>query len=152
MRHCQRHPPFPTTVTHRPTMQPVHMPTHHQLACGACCCAQVLTTLEELAAVVRGWGHRQCAPGVVLDLDGRTLGGSLPGGVLVLGVPGLVLRNGSLVLPEGAHVVVAAKDVRLELVTFTGKGPEGGELSDDYAKVAGLVVVEGAGRSAVLER
>ena len=151
MRHCQRHPPFPTTVIHRPTMQPVHMPTHHQLACGACCCAQVLTTLEELAAVVRVWGHRQCAPSMVLDLDGRTLGGSLPGGVLVLGVPGLVLRNGSLVLPEGAHVVVAAKDVSLEELTFTGKGQKGSS-GDDYAKVAGLVVVEGAGRSAVLER
>ena len=115
------------------------------------CWAQVPTTLEELAAVVRGWGHKQCAPGAVLDLDGRTLGGSLPGGRLVIEVAGLTLRNGSLALPEGAHVLVKSKDVRLEELTITGKGVEGSG-GNWPANVAGLVVVEGAGGSVVLDR
>ena len=40
------------------------------------------------------------APGTVLDLGGHTLGGDLPGGQLVLGVSGLVLRIGTLDLPD----------------------------------------------------
>ena len=87
----------------------------------------------------------------MLDLGGRKLGGELPGGDLLIEVPGLVLRNGTLALPEGECMVVAAKDVRLEELTFRGAGPEGSAV--DYpASAAGLLVVEGAGRSALLER
>ena len=101
--------------------------------------------------MVRGWGHKTCAPGTILDLDGRELGGELPGGRLIIEVPGLVLRNGTLALPDGAQVVVAAKDVRLEELTFTGTGPKGSPGDWPYS-VTGLVVVEGASRSVVLDR
>ena len=102
-----------------------------------------------------GKGPKACAPGTVIDLRGRELRGPLPGGStdLVICVVGLVLLNGTLLLPGGARVVVAAEGVRLEELRFRGEGPEGSYSSDHpFAKVAGLVVVEGAGRSAVLER
>ena len=82
-------------------------------------------------------------------------GGPLPGGStdLVLGVLGLVLRNGTLELPKGACVSVAAADVRLEELRFRGEGQEGEKiLGDGYANVAGLVVAEGVGCSMALHR
>ncbi len=118
-------------------------------------------------------GPKTCTPGTVLDLGGRQLGGGLPGDQLelVLGVPGLALRNGTLALPEGAHLTVVAPDVRLEDVTFIGAGPEGAfdhesrqeifdmdsettvdVVQEGAADITGLVVVEGAGCSVVLER
>ena len=113
------------------------------------------TTLAELSEVVRGVGPKACAPGTVLDLRDHELGGPLPGGStdLVLGVLGLVLRNGTLELPKGACVSVAAADVRLEELRFTGEGQEGEKiLGDGYANVAGLVVAEGVGCSMALHR
>ncbi len=87
------------------------------------CCVQAPTTLAELAELVGGEVHKRCAPNTVLDLGGRELGGDLPGGDLRLSVLGLVLRNGTLPLPDGAIVVVKAAEVRLEELTFRDTAP-----------------------------
>jgi hypothetical protein len=105
-------------------------------------------TLGQLAVLVGPGGvHR---PNTVLDLGGRTLTGELPGNELVLGVWGLVLRGGTLALPDRARVRVAAPNVGLDRVGITGTGPRG-ELGL-VETLAGLLVVEGAGNSVELRR
>ena len=83
----------------------------------------------------------------MIDLGGRELGGELPGTStnLVLRVPGLVLRNGTLNLPRGACVRLAADGVALDCIKLKGTGPEGGTWTVSCERMKGLVVVESSG-------
>lgn len=138
-------PPAPTPVVPASGLAPQHALLRSSTGLPAT--ADDVTTLEQLCTLSHGAGA-----GRTLDLRGRTLtsralkpchlaalerlcklhphnGGRFRAWEFAIGGRGTVVRNGTLVLPEGYALVLERSGVRLEGVTIRGTGVQSSSLA-----------------------